>query len=224
MKNAVVFGANGLVGKELVSILNKRMDYTRVIAVVRNPLPEWSGLEYNKLNIVQISLESEDWRAQIKEKDDVYVALGTTIAKAGSEEAFIKVDKLYPMKIAEEAKRKKVHSYAVVTAMGSNPQSPIFYNRVKGETETELVGYGIERLGIFRPSLLLGDRSEFRLFEIIASWISHIIPFGWLPGGMNYKPVPAKFVARAMVNWGTRSSGMSVEIFGNDKIYEMSED
>ena len=140
--------------------------------------------------------------------DDVFCALGTTIKKAGSQAAFYTVDFTYPYALAQLALQQGANHFLMVTAHGANPKSKIFYNRVKGEVEQALQRLNYPRLTIFRPSILLGDRQEFRLGEAFAKPITSL--FAWaLPESL--KPVTDDAVALAMLEFANRSgSGFRV--------------
>lgn len=189
MKTAAIAGASGLVGSELLRILLESDKYDKVIALVRNLLP----LDHPKLVQQQVDFENPD--TLITGADDVYSCLGTTIAKAGSKPAFIKVDYEFPLALAKISLKHGASGFFIVSSMGSDPNSGIFYARVKGELDRDLEALGFKALGIFRPSMLLGPRAEFRLGEKI--WkglmigLDFMIPAKW-------KAVQARDVARAM--------------------------
>src|SRR5690606_18048475 len=106
--------------------------------------------------------------------DDVFCCLGTTIKKAGSQEAFKIVDYDYPVKLALMAQTADVQNFLVISALGANAQSKVFYSRTKGQLENQLKEINLKALHIFQPSLLLGNRQEFRLGEKIASILSPV--------------------------------------------------
>ena len=189
MKTALVVGATGLVGRYLLSELLANGKYEKVVALVRSSIDlEHPGFEQMVVDFDL--LERLEFTV-----DDVYCCMGTTLRKAGSQEAFRKVDRDYPVLIAKLALQVGANAFGIVTSMGADPKSRFFYNRVKGEVEGELDNLGFKRLLILRPSMLLGDREEVRWGEgfgkIIMQWLSFLIP-------LNYKAVHGKKVARAM--------------------------
>jgi uncharacterized protein YbjT (DUF2867 family) len=124
--------------------------------------------------------------------DVVICALGTTIKKAGSKERFREVDHDYPLAAARLALDAGARHFLLVSAIGASADSRVFYNRVKGELEDDLLALGFPLTTIVRPSLLLGDRSEFRLGEAVAGKLAFLVPG-------RYRPVQARAVARALV-------------------------
>ncbi|MGE5674918.1 MAG: oxidoreductase [Mycobacterium leprae] len=193
-RRACIVGASGLVGGGLVNELLMRSAYDRVTILVRRKLP----LAHPKLE--QRVVDFDHLPADAVQGDDCFCCLGTTIKKAGSQAAFRKVDYDYPVAFAHLAKESGARQYLIVTAMGADARSGIFYNRVKGEAEEALKQLGLPGLHIFRPSLLLGNRHEFRLGEAVAAALSPLVtPF--LVGGMRkYRPIQGYAVARAMRN------------------------
>ncbi|PKL74567.1 MAG: hypothetical protein CVV27_19820, partial [Candidatus Melainabacteria bacterium HGW-Melainabacteria-1] len=162
-KTAVIVGASGLVGGLCLELLLADENYDRVMTPVRRPLP----LEHPKLVQEIVNFDDLDPSAGIFRGDDLFCCLGTTIKKAGSRENFIRVDRDYTVAVAKTALRNGMKRALVITALGANPSSGIFYNRVKGETEAALGALPFEAVHFFRPSLLLGNRGEFRLAEKI---------------------------------------------------------
>jgi uncharacterized protein YbjT (DUF2867 family) len=131
--------------------------------------------------------------------DDVFCCLGTTIRQAGSQPAFRLVDHTFVLGLARAGLRAGATQFLLVSAIGADPESRVFYSRVKGETETAIRKLPYQGIQIFRPSLLLGERPEFRLGERIAMLGAPVLPallFGRL---RRYRPIQAATVARAMV-------------------------
>jgi len=174
-KTALIAGATGLVGTELVKILLNNDRYSQIIVLSRKPL----SIESKKLHVViEDNFDKLEKHASIFNVNDVYCCLGTTLKNAGTKDAFIKIDLDYPLQMAEIAsKQPNFESYLIVTALGSNSDSALFYNRVKGELEDKLIALNLNSLKIFRPSLLLGKREDFRLAEEIAKGISSFLSF-----------------------------------------------
>ena len=130
-------------------------------------------------------------RAGLFAVDQIFCALGTTIKKAGTEERFRVVDHDYPLTAARLGRAQGATHYLLVSSLGANPQSRVFYSRVKGEVERDLLSVGFPSTTIARPSLLLGERSEFRLGESLFSHLGWLIP-------PKYKPIHVREVARAV--------------------------
>ncbi|GAB4031612.1 oxidoreductase [Spirosoma jeollabukense] len=189
-KTALVLGASGLIGNLLTHRLVDSPIYSNVKVLVRKSL-SW---QHPRLQEVQFDFDHPN--GLLTQADDVFCCLGTTIKKAGSKENFRKVDYQYPMEIGQLGLTNGAQQFAIVTAMGANPASSIFYNRVKGDVERDLAALNYPTLLIFRPSLLFGDRSENRFTERIASGamrlFSPLIP-------AKYKGIDADKVANAML-------------------------
>jgi uncharacterized protein YbjT (DUF2867 family) len=195
-KTAIVAGATGLIGNELVKYLLDDPYYGRVVALVRKKIQ----LEHPKL--IQTITDYEDLEPVIKGDlagSDLFCSLGTTIKKAKSKEQFRKVDLEYPMKLGRLAAAYKAANFLIVSAMGANAESNIFYSQVKGQVEEGLVQLQLPSLHIFRPSLLLGNRTEARMGEKIGSALS-VVAAPLMVGGLRkYKPIHVKVVARGMI-------------------------
>ncbi|MNI42038.1 hypothetical protein D3C73_963080 [compost metagenome] len=194
-RTALIIGATGLVGNELLHILVQSDAYEHVKVIIRKPL----SIKHDKLTQLVVNFdefyEYEDEFAV----HDVFCCLGTTIKKAGSQAAFKKVDFDYPVQAAKLAKNQGARQFLIISAIGANAQSNLFYSRVKGEVEEALKQLQLPSLHIFRPSLLLGNRKEFRFGEKAAAIIIPIFS-PLLAGKLNkYKPIQAKQVAQAMV-------------------------
>jgi len=191
MTIALLAGATGLVGGECLRLLAADDAISVVRVLVRRPLPpQGKGPRVKELRTDFADLHGHPEWFRV---DWAFCALGTTMKKAGSREAFRRVDYDYPLAIAKAARAQGVSHFLLVSAMGANALSPIFYNRVKGELEEAVRALGFASLTIARPSLLLGDRQEWRMGEEVAKRI------GWLfPSGS--RPVKASQVASALVH------------------------
>lgn len=207
MKIAVVFGATGLVGKALVNALLADTLYSKVVAVVRNNLPSADS------KLVQIRVSDYSELNGIKEKlqaDVYFCCIGTTIKKAGSKEAFRKVDHDIPVLAGQLAEALSVPSYVIISSIGADASSSNFYLRTKGEMEESVRKVYSGNLKFVRPSLLLGKRDEFRFGELTAVILMKI--FGWLLAGplKRYRGIHADKVAAAMIRISDASSGKLV--------------
>ncbi|MCR2807846.1 NAD(P)H-binding protein [Paenibacillus soyae] len=195
-RRALIAGATGLVGGELVKLLLSRSDYRKVTVLVRtrinlaHPRLEQLVINYDELGMLP---------AEKVAGADVYCALGTTRKKAGSKEQFERVDYVYPLELGRLAATHEAERMLVITAMGSDEKSPFFYSRVKGRLERELQALPLKRLHIFRPSLITGDRKEYRFAERLAAKLAERMPFLFKGPMSPYKPNPARQIAEAML-------------------------
>ncbi len=174
-KTAIIVGATGLVGKAIVRLLLDKDYYKKITVVARREL----AIKDNRLNvlIVEDFDKLEEFSSELG-ANDYYCTLGTTRKKAGSKEAFLKVDVEYPIQLAKIAmKQPDFEQFLVVTSLGANSDSPLFYNMAKGQLEDELIKLEMKSLKIFQPSLLIGYRDEFRLGEAIGKFISSLFSF-----------------------------------------------
>ena len=201
-KSALLVGASGLVGGELLNCLLNGTEYSRVLIFVRKP----TGLKHSKLEEHLIEFNNLPCYKEFFKVNDVFCCLGTTIKKAKSEAAFKKVDVEYPLELAKLATEMKVEKFLVISSMGANPKSPVFYSRMKGVLEEELKMLSIKSIHIFRPSLLLGDRKEFRIGESISAYLTKGISFIFIGPLKKYKPIDARRVAKGMYKAAQSSS------------------
>lgn len=188
-RSVAILGGSGLVGSHVIRQLERDDRVGHLRAITRRPLRNAPA----KLETANIDFDALGSAAHLLRADAVVCALGTTIRKAGSREAFRRVDHDYVVEAARLAKAEGTRHFLVVSALGANPSSRIFYNRVKGEMERDVRAIGFERLTIVRPSLLLGHRDEFRLGEHIAGLVGILIPG-------NARPVRAADVASVMID------------------------
>jgi uncharacterized protein YbjT (DUF2867 family) len=187
---AILAGASGLVGGECLARLLERPEYGRVIVLARREL----GAAARHPKVQQLITDFSDLDSFGPELagEHVFCALGTTIRKAGSQARFREVDYEYPRRLAELTRRQRARHFSVVSALGASPNSPFFYSRVKGELEQALKVMDWPSLGIFRPSLIAGERAESRPLEKLSERLLRFAPAGW-------SSVEAREIARAMV-------------------------
>lgn len=210
---ALLLGATGLVGGHVLDLLLANPSYTRVTVLGRRPVARMdSKLDQRTADFGRLRDHAISFAV-----DDVFCCLGTTIAQAGSQEAFRKVDYDYVVDAARMAAEHGAHRFLVVTAAGANAKSRIFYNRVKGETEDAIRGLPLEGIVILRPSLLLGERAGSRTGESIAQ---KVVPaFDWMLVGpmRRYRSIKASTVAQAMVRLA-RERATGVRVLESDEI------
>lgn len=195
MKTALVLGGSGFIGSFLLRELLARPDYGRVVAVFRKA-PAWSDPKLEVLVGDQSALPS--WRGRFA-GDELFVALGTTRKATPDPATYYRLDHDYPIEAARLAKENGARAAFIVTAVGADPRSPAFYPRLKGDVERDLAAVGLARTRIFRPSMLLGERTENRPLErvFLRGW-SAVNP--WLARtGSRFTGIRGDEVARAMV-------------------------
>jgi uncharacterized protein YbjT (DUF2867 family) len=193
-KRVILLGASGLVGGFCLHALLQESVYSQVILLNRRELKV--GL-YPKLvqSIVDFdNLREEDFAGPC----DIFCALGTTIRKAGSQGAFRRVDFEYPLAAAKLARQAGAKQFVLVSSVGADPVSKNFYLRTKGELEQEIVKLGFQAVHIFRPSLLLGDRKEFRFGERVMQAIAPLLNLLMVGPLRRYRAIKASAVGKAM--------------------------
>lgn len=187
-----IAGATGLSGSYCLEYLLLQLKITKVISIgrkstgIQNPKLEEVILEDNKLNTKVVA-------------DAFICCLGTTIKKAGSKEAFSKIDLELPLYLSNHLHQNGCQTAAVISAMGADENSTFFYAKVKGKMEKEMQKIGFESLSIFRPAIIDGQRKEKRLGEKIGLAVAKFLrPF--LFGSLkNYKPIHAKIIGRSLM-------------------------
>jgi len=194
-RSALLLGASGLVGGECLTALLAEESFDRVHALVRRTL----ALDHPKLIQHPTSFDDLESTSTVWSSDAVFCCLGTTIKKVGSQEAFRKVDHGYPLAAARHAASNKAGVFLLISALGANVGSPVFYNRIKGETERDLKKLDLRRLVILRPSLILGERKESRAGEMIARAFMEPLSALMVGGLRRYRPIHARTIGRAMV-------------------------
>ncbi len=200
MRNAAVFGATGLVGSNLVELLSQNENYDKIFAFARKK----SGLPLNKVEHIDFSADSFSIPMGV---NDVFICLGTTMKKAGSKEAFAKVDDDLVLHIAIKARQAGVNKVIVVSSIGANPNSSNFYLRVKGEMEEKLKKIDFDYVGIVRPSMLLGNRKEFRFGEKVGILVFSLFKFIFVGPLRKYRGIYASDVAKSMIFLALNGSG-----------------
>lgn len=194
-KTVTLVGATGLVGAACLRQLIEDAGIERVHVLARRD----PGIESDKLTVHLVDFDAPAPPDEALASDAFVCALGTTIKKAGSRSAFARVDRDYVVELARLAHRHGTPSAAVVSAIGADPQSRVFYNRTKGEMETRLAEIGFDALTLVRPSLLLGPRRETRLGEDLGKPLMRALSPLMVGKLGRYRPVAAERVARALV-------------------------
>jgi uncharacterized protein YbjT (DUF2867 family) len=206
---ALVIGATGATGKDLVNQLLQDKDFEEVNIFVRKPV----DIQNEKLKVHVVNFENpEEWKSKVK-GDVAFSCLGTTLKAAGSKEAQRKVDFDYQYEFAKAAKENNVGDYILVSAYGANPKSKIFYSKMKGELEEVVRKLHFEKITIFKPGMLERKDSD-RTGEVLGS---RIIKFANKLGLLeSQKPLPTDILAKAMINSSKiKSNGYSSIKLGN---------
>lgn len=190
-RTALIVGASGLTGQVLLQLLLADSLYSSVTIYVRKQVV----IHHPKLQQQTVNYEKLDSTVQA---DDIFCCLGTTIKKAGSQQAFRQVDLVYSQKVAELQRSVGSRRFLLISAVGADEQSSIFYSRTKGQVEKAISALQYPCTCIFRPSLIMGERSERRVGEKIAMLLAKIIGPLLIGPLKKYQPVSALSIAKAM--------------------------
>jgi uncharacterized protein YbjT (DUF2867 family) len=201
------------VGGQVLRQLLEDPDYDRVTALTRRPM----ALTHKKLVQRVVDFDRLAEVGDFPRVRDVFCCLGTTIRQAGSQGAFRKVDLTYVAELGRMAVRHRAVQFLLVTALGADPGSRVFYNRVKGEAEEAVRRLQFDGIQIFRPSLLLGARAQSRPAERIAMVLSPLVSWAFVGPLARYRPVEAATVARVMVRIA-RDAPRGTHVYESDAI------
>ena len=197
MKKAILFGASGFVGSYLLEELLKDSNYEQVTIVIRKDL----NIQYPKLKML---IGDYTNLPELKENivaDDVFIALGTTKKNTPNQDKYYQVDHDYPVLAAKIAKQNGAKSVFLVTAVGANINSSVFYIRTKGEVERDIIALDFDHTHIFRPSMILGMRKEKRILEKVFLKIWAVVEPVFIGKQLSkYRGIDAKDIAKAMLN------------------------
>ncbi|WP_017494706.1 oxidoreductase [Flavobacterium sp. WG21] len=200
MKKAIVYGASGLVGSFILENLLNNATYVQVIIVVRRDL----NIQHPKLKMLIGDFNTLSKVIEGIQVDEVFIALGTTQKKTPDKKLYYQIDHDYPILAAKLAKENGAKAVFLVSTLGANAKSSIFYTKLKGETEQGIISLNLDHTYIFRPSMILGDRKESRpmekVFIGIFKWINPI----FMGSLSKYKGIEAEDIAKAMVKSAER--------------------
>lgn len=212
-RTALLLGASGLVGGHTLRLLAHDARWGRVVTLGRRPLATASGTHEDHV----VDFDHLQDQAELFACDDLFCGLGTTMAQAGSKKAFRRVDLEIPVEAARLAHAAGARQMLLVSALGADPGSRIFYNRTKGEAERAVAQVGFEAVQILRPSLLTGDRDETRLGERVGGVILTALSPLLLGPLAALRPTPAEAVARALVETAAAAEP-GVHVYGPEAI------
>lgn len=211
-KSAIIIGATGLVGGQLLQELLADDHFSKVIVLGRRSCQ----VQHKKLEEILINFDDTESYKEFVKGDVLFSCLGTTIKKAGSKEVQWEIDYTYQFEMAQIAKENEVNDYVLVSSSGADPKSKVFYSRMKGELEEAIKELQFSRTQIFQPSLLLGQREEERMGEKIGEWLG-----GFLTKFIfkKYRPIKGSEVALAMKNAYLKEDRTSLEMYELDEIF-----
>lgn len=216
MKTALIIGSTGLIGSELLQILLDNPEYTSVVTFVKRD----TGIQNPKLTQHIIDFDKPETYKEFVVGDDFFCTIGTTIKKAGSQKAFKKVDFEYPKQFALFAQENKVKNYLLISSLDANAKSSNFYLKTKGEIQDFLKTCNFESVSILQPSLLLGDRNEFRFAEKAGAFVMKLVSFVFVGKLKKYKAIQGNTVAKALYRIAQKNK-KGFHIYESDVIQEI---
>ena len=190
---SIIAGSTGLIGGNVIKVLSNKKQ--SAIALTRRSIP---NLPPNITEMI-IDFDAFEKNGSLPSCNNVFICLGTTIKTAGSKENFRKVDIDYCLSIARKAKESGAETLSLISSIGANSSSKNFYLRTKGELEESIQSLGFSTVNIFRPSFLVGERSEKRLAEKIAINLAKIMDLFLIGRASKYRSVKAEYLAKTMV-------------------------
>lgn len=203
---ALVFGASGLTGRFLIEHLIGDPRYDTIKLFVREEI----NIPHGKITQVIYSPDRvEDFNNEIA-GDHLFCCIGTTIKKAGSRDAFYKIDHTLVERIAKVASSNKVRSFVVISSIGANDRTSNFYLSTKGKMEESIKTFTFNNLSILRPSMLLGMRHEKRSMEEFGKTLAKAITPLLIGSFRKYRPIHASQVAQAMILLANKSKGIYI--------------
>jgi uncharacterized protein YbjT (DUF2867 family) len=210
---AIIAGATGLIGNNLLHQLLDHPDYTKVTVIVRKEIP----MQHAKLEQLVVDFDHLDNHQEHIKGDVVFCALGTTKSKTPDQEQYRKIDYQYPLDIAFIAQQNGASQYHLVSALGASEKSSIFYSRLKGEVERDLKSIPFKAVHIYRPSLLDGERKEHRSAEGIMIGLMRILNPLLIGGLKKYRSIKIEKVASAMLKQSLKPLD-GIFIYDSDEI------
>ena len=216
MKTALLFGASGLVGSHVLSQLISNNNYSKIKLFVRSSI----DISDPKIEIIQTDFKNlENHREDIK-GDDCFFCIGTTKKNSPDKNEYKRVELEVPKQVAQIAKSNSVNSFVFISSGYADPKSSGDYLKFKGEVEEELKRLNFQKLGIMRPSFLLGDRKEKRIGEKIGIFVFKLLSPLFLGPLKKMKPIHSATVAKAMIT--ITQNKVSKTIFESDEIADLS--
>ncbi|HSO57723.1 MAG TPA: NAD-dependent epimerase/dehydratase family protein, partial [Paenisporosarcina sp.] len=212
-RTALVAGATGLTGSHLIKFLCENEAYEKVTIIVRQAISYTNPKLTTKIkNLDQVTT------TDFEGVNDFFCCLGSTMKKAGSKEAFEKVDLIAPVEMGKHAQAQGAQHMLVISAMGANSSSSIYYNRIKGKMEEQVSVLQFPHVSIFRPSLLTGERQEFRLGERFGAFAMKALKSSFIGPLKKYRAIEAQQVAFAMMQKALETPSNKVSIYESQEI------
>ncbi|TRZ46409.1 nucleoside-diphosphate sugar epimerase [Robertkochia solimangrovi] len=214
-KTAIILGATGLTGQELLHLLLKDDRYEKLILFSRKSI----GLRYPKIEEYLIDLFKLNLYRDHFKADEVFCCIGTTRKKTPDLDLYRKIDLGIPFAAARLSKSNEIPVFSVISAIGANTESRIFYNRIKGEMEKKVISMQIPHTFILRPSLITGNRKEVRTAEWISKLAMSLLNPLMAGPLKKYRSVSPEAIARTMISLS--NDPIDKQIIENDEILQI---
>ena len=211
-KTAIVLGATGLTGNHILHKLIEDTNYATIKLFSRSKI---DGLPKKVTQFIGDILDLAQFKTDFT-ADEVYCCIGTTAKKTPDKTLYKKIDYGIPVTAAKLSKENNIATFLVVSAMGANAKSTVFYNKTKGEMERDVLKQNIKNTFILRPSLIGGERKESRILEKIGLVVIKIIQPLFIGKLKEYKIIDAENIAQAMINLANTKNNAGVIITSND--------
>lgn len=212
---AILIGATGLIGKALLKQLLEDDFFTEVKVLTRRA----TGVSHVKLIESVVDFDQIKNSANELKGDVLFSTLGTTLKTAGSKERQYEIDYGMQYNSAKIARENGVQNLVLLSSVGANSKSSVFYSRIKGELDEAVKELGFESVAIIRPSMLAGDRKEFRLSEKIFTPLMYA--FSWVPGIRKYRPIKDVTVAGAMIR-ALKKNDKAYRIYELEEVFDLA--
>lgn len=214
-KKAIILGATGLTGSHLLKLLLEDATYDLVKVFTRKKLPvSHPKIEEHLVDLLKLSDQADEFTADV-----VFCCIGTTKAKTPNKELYRAIDYGIPVEAAKLCKKNSISSFIVISAIGANAESKIFYNRIKGEMERDVLAQQVKHTHLLQPSLIVGNRNEKRMGEDLSKQFMKIVGFLIPP---RYKMIEGKTIARSMVQLANKPT--KEQIIPSEKIKEIADE
>ena len=214
---AILIGATGLVGKALLELLLKDDNVESVLVVTRRS----TGVSHTKLKEEIVDFDQLEQSQSVFKGDVLFSTLGTTLKTAGSKARQWEIDYDMQFNSAKYAVENGVKELVLLSSTGADPKSKVFYSRLKGTLDRDVQKLDFDAVNIIRPSMLAGNRKEFRWSEKIFTPIMYAL--SWIPGIRKYRPIKDKTVAQAMIN-AAKQPSQTVQIYELEAIFKLAKE
>jgi uncharacterized protein YbjT (DUF2867 family) len=214
---AIIAGASGLIGSSLLTILLNEPSYVEVTVLVRKK----TGITHSKLTEILVDFDKLDDYAGDINGHALFCCIGTTKNKTPNLTDYYKIEHDYPVKLGQLAVKNSVKQYHYVSSIGADKNSAAYYTKYKGQTEYDLQQLNLPSLHIYRPSILVGDRKDYRPMEKFVTGLMYIINPLLIGSLKKYRSIPAKTVAMAMYKQSINSEE-GVFVHPSDQIKQIA--